>query len=227
MSSPAQAQFQGRRLQGPQHLPGYQGIEDGRPDAVAPAFKPVPQVVDAVVPGPRGTGDVVGLHARAAAGTDHDPRQQGAALARGARLVKARPVAPQPLLVRDVLIPADVRRHLVVPDHLPLVDGHPAPAALGPAQVLAFAIDLAAPVGIRARVHRVAQDAVERRPARAAPFELPAVRPLVRADADSDAVVQQVVEDPRGRAQLHELVEDDRDDRPHLLVGVEGHAAGR
>src|SRR5262249_22788547 len=47
-----------------------------------------------------------------------------------------------------------------------------------------------------------------------------AVGPVERAEAEADAVADQVVEDAAGGADLVELVEDQADDVADLLVGV-------
>ena len=62
---------------------------------------------------------------------------------------------------------------------------------------------------------------------RRTPFKVPPIRPVVGADAEPDVILPQVPRDGVGGAQLVELVEDQSDDGPDLLVRVQRQAAGR
>jgi hypothetical protein len=61
----------------------------------------------------------------------------------------------------------------------------------------------------------------------AAPFELAAVGAVVRPDRHAEVVRDQVVQQAVDAALPLELVEQQADHAPHLLVGAQGERAGR
>ena len=63
-------------------------------------------------------------------------------------------------------------------------------------------------------------------PARPAPLQVAPIRPVVRADPDADAVLDEILQEPVDALELVEFVEDQADDLLDLLVGVEGELAG-
>ncbi len=71
------------------------------------------------------------------------------------------------------------------------------------------------------------QDAIDGAHQGRAPFEVAAIRPVVRADAEPDVILPEVASDSVRGPQLIELVEDQEDDPLDLLVGVRRQAAGR
>src|SRR5262249_26068657 len=77
-----------------------------------------------------------------------------------------------------------------------------------------------AAIGVGPRVHRVPQDLEDGVHDRAPPFQVAAIGSMKRAKSDSDVVLDQVMEDAPGAADLVVLVEDQADDITDLLIGV-------
>src|SRR4051794_6683080 len=102
---------------------------------------------------------------------------------------------PQALLVRQVAVPTDVSREAVALQNLPLLHGGPVSSARvfflrGP-----DALARATAVGVGTRVDRVANDLEKGRQVRAAPLQVPPVRPVIGTDPQADIVAHQVAED--------------------------------
>jgi hypothetical protein len=57
-----------------------------------------------------------------------------------------------------------------------------------------------------------------------APFHGPSIRSVVSADAEAGVILPQVARDGMGEPQLAELVEDEPDDGPNLVVRAERQA---
>lgn len=110
---------------------------------------------------------------------------------------------------------------MVVDQDLPLVHRYDPAAGGGAAGDLPPGVGRPSAVAVRTRVDRVVQQEVQRRAVRPPPLQLTLVGPEVRADANADAVADQVSQQRRDGPQLVELVEDQPDDVPGLLIGVQ------
>lgn len=87
-------------------------------------------------------------------------------------------------------------------------------------------VQCAAAVGVDASVGGVAQHVGQRDPARPPPGQLSAFGPLVWPHPQLDAGIGQEGQHRPDRAQPLEGVEDQPDDRLHLLVGIQNHLTG-
>ena len=88
-------------------------------------------------------------------------------------------------------------------------------------------LDRGPAVGVGAGIRGMRQHAVDGGRQGRPPFQVPPVRPVVGADAEPDVVLPEVAGDGVGGPQLVELVEDQADDPPDLLVEVHRQPAGR
>src|SRR5262249_17027496 len=112
--------------------------------------------------------------------------------------------------------PGDVGGQPVVQGNGPLLHRGAADAGLAVA-ASSLRVGGGAPVGIGRSVGRVAEDAVDGADAGGSPFEVAAVRPVVRPDAEPDVIPPEVAHEAVGGAQLVELLEDQPDDGPGLF----------
>src|SRR5262249_52312331 len=87
--------------------------------------------------------------------------------------------------------------------------------------------DRSPPVSVGSGIRRMRQQAIDGAHPRRTPFQVPAIRPVVGTDAKADVILPQVARDGMGGSQLVELIEDQPNDSPNLLVWVQGQAARR
>ena len=188
-----QAQFQGRRLQGPEDLlVTRSSTAAGREPATIGALE-LP--AHAPIIGGRTCSDST-LHAPATrpanqAGPSAAPRRREAPRGTGPGAV-----LEQPLLVGQVTLPRDIGRQAVPLEHLPFRHRHLAHLDLAATGGRPFVIDTATPIGSKPP-HRsddgASGPACSRGPA---PFQLAASRTLVDAHTQADLVPRQIAVEP-------------------------------
>ena len=183
----------------------------------------------AVPPGqPLPAGLITHLQAVTADPAGHQPAQQRGAFTRRARALGAGPVGRQPRLVPLVLLHADVGRQRALDADQPL----PGVQLAHPAGVLVRGqppgrVGAAAPVGVDTGIGRVAQHVDQALLVRRPPDHLALSGPGPLPHPDLDLVPDQEPQHRVHRAQLLKQPEHQPDDRLDLLIGVQGHLAGR
>ena len=165
-------------------------------------------------------------HLAAAPAADHQPGQQGRAIAHRAQALRAGPVGVQSLHVPLVLLDADIGRQHPGQEHRPLLARLADPPGAGPPRLAPPAVQCAAAIGVDASVSRVAQHVRHPGAAGAPPGQLPALGSLPQPHSQLDAVIREKPQHRAHRAQSLEQAEDQTDHIAHLLVGIQHHLAG-
>jgi hypothetical protein len=221
-----EAQLQRGGFQGALDRAGHEVIDRRRPQAVTGRSRAHLQVSFArIIRG--GLARIGGVHPVAARAADNQARQHRHAPARRARRAAERAVLLETSEVRQGSLPADVRREVVLQEHLPLRDRQPPLPSTVSARSLRFRLVPATSVGIGPGAGRVVQHLVERRRHGAPPGQPAARGSAPEAHPQSDVVSDQVMKHPINRTEFIELVEDQAHDVAGLLVRVAGQLAGR
>jgi hypothetical protein len=105
----------------------------------------------------------------------------------------------------------------------PLFPGKSSLAGVRPTRDLPPRIDERATISIGSGVLGMTQDAVPCGRRRIAPLQLPLFGAISESDGNANYIFAQVSEHLPSRAKLLECLEDQPDDRLHLLIGVKRH----
>lgn len=136
-------------------------------------------------------------------------------------------VGRQLCLVAFELRPSDIGRQPVLEQHRALLGRrHPAPGRRAP-RLLAARVHRATAIGIRAGINRVVQQVAQRRPIGPVPVQVTLAQaqphPVGKLNPVADQMLQYAVDGPAA----FELLENQRDRRLRLLVGIADHLARR
>ena len=165
-------------------------------------------------------------HLLPAPAADHQPGQQGRAIAHRAHALGAGPVGVQSLHVPLVLLDADIGGQDPGQVDQPAIPPDPDPAGAGPPRLAPPGIQCAAAIGVDASVSRVAQHVRHSGAAGAPPGQLPALGPLPQPHSQLDAVIREEPQHGTHRAQPLEQAEDQPDHTAHLLIRIQHHLTG-
>ncbi len=168
-----------------------------------------------------GAALVAHRHPLAAAAADHQPGQQGRAVAHRTHALRACPVGVHPLQVPLVLGEADVGRKPARQPDQPIRTRLSHPAGGGPTRLASPRVASAATIGVDPSVGRVAQHVLHRGAAGPPPLQLPPIGSLPQPHPQLDPVIGQKAQHRIDRAELVEQVEDQPHHGLDLLVGVQ------
>ena len=166
---------------------------------------------------------VADRHPAAAAPAGHQPGQQGRAGTHRAHALGPGPVGLHPLPVLLVLLDADIGGQQPGQEDDPVLAGGPHPPGEWSPSLPPPGIHTAAAIGVDSSVGRIAQHVLQPGPARPAPLQFTALRPLPQPHPELDVVVRQEAQHRIHRAQPLKQVKDQPDHGLDLLIGIQGH----
>src|SRR5215207_7632392 len=188
-------ELQGRRLQRFEHLLADELVQRRTRHVLAllAAVVGLEPVAEVEVAAPLAVTDG---HAVAAPAADKEALQQRGAGPRSAHGVRAGPVFGQSLHVLFIAFPGDVRWQAVFDERVPLLRGRGPGHDAGTRTTGLFLarIHSTPAVGVSARIDRVLEHALQRRPGRPAPLQFSPAFSFVDADTQLHAVLDEVAE---------------------------------